>query len=146
MANNIYTSAIVKIKEILETVDELQEVFAHPLGKDFRFTKYPAVVFTPTRLTADFSDTSSNHHVMSFKLWVIVSSNNQKVDDIFERILPKTVDAVVGAFGTGWDFGTIEGHRTWARMESGDMGYTQGQKGLEAWMELNLIVRLDAEI
>ena len=146
MATNIYTSVIAKIKTILESVDHIKEVHAHPIGKGARFKNYPAVVFVPSRLNVEFSDSGSNHHTMRFRMWILVQANNIANSTIFETVLPTAADAVVSAIGTGWDFGTIDGHRTWARVETGDMGYTQDENGMEAWMELDLIIRLDTDI
>lgn len=143
----IYAPVIQKIKEILQTVDQVQEVFASPLGKDKRASKYPAVIFIPGSISSSFSDSASNHREIGFTMWVVVNSNNVQSTEVFERILPNVVDAVINAFDTGWNFGTsIDGHRTWARVSSGDWGLSVEEKSIEAWAELKLVVQLDVPV
>ena len=141
-----YTQIITHIKSKLEEIPEVQEYFAHLLGKDQRAKKYPAVIFVPDTVDNEFSTNKSNHRTMNFRFWVIVNSNNIKNVDIYERILPNVVDAVLDKFDAGWDFGTVGGSRAWARMGSGQWGLSVEEKSVEAWAELVLTVRFDKDI
>jgi hypothetical protein len=142
----IYTDTIAKLKSLLGEIPQVQEVFCSPLGINERISKYPAVILLPGANSVDFSDTAANHHTMRFRLWIVVSGNNTSNRTIFEEVLPKVVDAVISKIGTGWDLGTIGGHRTWVRVESGDWGSSVEDKSTEAWAEFSLIIRLDADI
>ena len=139
----IYSHCIEKIRDVLESVPHVQEVHAHPLGREKRAKKYPAVIFVPDTVDNSFSDTASNHRIIRFKMWIIVNSGNVQDSDVFERVLPSVVDAVIGAFDKQWDFSTIGGHRTWARLTGGLWGLSQEEQSVEAWAELTLEVRLD---
>ncbi len=149
------TSQIIQtIKEKAESVAQIQEVLMHPEGADIieivndkpvykgtRITKYPAVVFVKDTMSAEFLDSGSNMRTVAFKAWVLVPCANTENIDVWERILPNAVDAVMSVFDVDWNFGTIGGHRVWARMASGIQGYTPEPDGRVAWEELSLIVK-----
>lgn len=156
---NVTSTVISVIKAKALAIDEIQEVFMHPEGADMieiiddkvvykgtRVKSYPALIFMKDTFSSDFSDSGANHRILNFKGWVLVPCENKEDTDIWERILPNAVDAVLAAFDTGHNFGTIGGHRVWARMDSGLQGYTPEPSGRVAWEELNLVVRLDVDI
>lgn len=155
----ITATIIQTIKEKAEAIDEIQEVLMHPEGADIvefedgvpkykgtRITSYPALVFAKDTLDSEFSDVGSNHRTVKFRAWVLVPCENVENADVWERILPNAVDAVLAKFDTGWDLGTSEGHRIWARMDSGLQGYTPEPSGRVAWEELSLVVRYNVDI
>jgi hypothetical protein len=156
---NITSAIIETIKTKAEAIDEIQQVFMHPEGADMievvddkvvykgtRVTEYPALIFMKDTFSSDFADSGSNHRTINFKAWVLVPCENKESTDIWERILPNAVDAVLEKFDVGYDFGTIDGHRVWCRMDSGLQGYTPEPSGRVAWEELTLVVRLDVNI
>jgi hypothetical protein len=153
------TQIIQFIKEKAESIPQIQEVFMHPTGMDIievvegvptykgtRIKKYPALVFAKDTFDNEFSDTGANHLTINFIAWVVVNAENIDGSDLFERILPNASDSVLDVFNKGWDFGTINGHRVWARMASGIQGYTPEQSGRQAWVEMRLVVRLDIDV
>ncbi len=155
----ITADIIATIKEKAEAIPQIRQVFMHPEGADIvefvggqpvykgtRVTQYPALVFVKERFNSDFSDSGSNHRTLAFKGWVLVPCSNTENTDVWERILPNAVDAVIAAFDTGYDFGTVDGHRIWSRMESGLQGYTPEPSGKVAWEELTLIVRHGVDV
>lgn len=150
----ITAQIIQKIRETVETVPEVKQVIMHPEGADIvdfvdskpvykgtRIKQYPAVVFVKDRSDSEFSDTGSNHRTVAFRAWVLVPCTNTENADVWERILPNVVDAVMEAFDAGWNVGTIDGSRVWARVDSGLQGYTPEPSGRVAWEELSLVVR-----
>ena len=154
--NNITSTIIAEIKSRALAIEHIQEVFMHPEGADVidvvdgkavyrgtRIKKYPALVFLKDTTSSDFSDSGSNHREIRFKGWVIVPCDNKDSEDIWERILPNAVDAVLATFDTGWDFGTIDGQRVWCRVATGLQGYTLENNGRVAWEEINIVVRLN---
>jgi len=142
----IYTEVINKIRDTLKAVPQVAEVHASPQGRDADITQYPAVIFIPDSIENSFSDTGSNFRLMRFKLWVIVNANNIKSTDLFERILPNVVDGVITAFDKGWDFQRINNYRTWAKIDGGVWGLSQESKSVEAYAELNLVIKLSTDI
>lgn len=152
------TSQIIQtIKEKAQEIPHIKEVIMHPEGADIfdvvdgqivyrgtRLKRYPALVFAKDTFTSEFLDTGTNHRTITFRGWVIVPAENKENIDIWETILPNAVDAVLQKFDIGWDFGTIDGHRCWARMASGIQGYTPEAEGRQAWEELIMVVRLNA--
>lgn len=152
----IYSTVIQAIKDKAETIPHVAEVFMHPLGAeviDFttmkrtgsRIKKYPALIFAPATFDNDFASTNTNHRTMRFNAWLVINVENIEKIEVFESILPNAIDGVLSVFDTGWDFGTVEGHRAWARMASGSFGITPGSNGQEVWCEMQLVVRLDVD-
>ena len=154
------TKTIIQIiKEKSLEIPHIQETFMHPEGADIfevvngkieykgtRVKKYPALIWSKGDFTSVFSDTGSNHREINFRGWVLVPVSNVENLDVFERILPDAVDSVIEKFDKGWNFGTIDGHRTWCRVASGTQGFTPEPKGRVAWEELQLTVRLGVSI
>ena len=150
----ITAQIIQNIKERAEAIDEIQEVFMHPEGADIveivggvpvykgtRVKQFPALVFLKDTIDSEFNDSGSNHRIVRFKAWVLVPCENTENLDIWERILPNAVDAVMEKFDQSWNLGTEEGSRVWCRVASGMQGYTPEAEGRMAWEELSLIVR-----
>lgn len=151
----ITASIIQEIKERALAIEEIQEVFMHPEGADIvdvvggvvmykgsRVKKFPALVFLKDTLSSEFNDSGSNHRTVAFKAWVLVPCENTENVDIWERILPNAVDAVIEKFDQSWNLGTTDGgFRIWCRVASGLQGYTPEPEGRMAWEELSLVVR-----
>jgi hypothetical protein len=150
----ITASLIAAIKERASTVPNIKQVLMHPEGADraemvegtlrytgTRLTEYPAAVFVKDSVTNKISENASNFRVVTFRGWVIVPCNNIESADVWERILPDAVDALMEAFDVNWDFGTVDGRRIWAAMESGIQGYTPESDGRVAWEEVSLVLK-----
>lgn len=150
----ITAQIIQDLKERALAIPQIQEVLMHPEGADIveivdgipvykgsRVTQYPAIVFVKDTIESEFSDSGSNHRRLAFKAWVLVPCGNIENLDIWERILPDAVDAVMAKFDTDWNLGTEEGYRIWCRVTSGQQGYTPEAQGRVAWEELRLVVR-----
>lgn len=150
------TATIIQyIKDKALEIEQIQEVIMHPEGADVievvdeqivykgtRLTKFPALVIMKDTFTSEFLDTGSNHRQLNFKAWVVVPCENKESQDIWERVLPNAVDAVLEKFDKNWDFGvTEENQRIWCRMASGLQGYTPEPSGRLAWEELSMVVR-----
>ena len=152
----IYSTLIDTIKAKASTIPHVAQVFMHPLGAeviDFttmkrvgtRIKKYPALIFSPSTFDNDFADTSTNHRTMRFNAWLIINAENIEKTDIYETVLPNAIDGVLSVFDKGWDFGTVDGHRAWARMATGSFGITPNDKGQEVWCEMQLVVRINVD-
>ncbi len=142
----MYKDIIETIKTRLEEIPQIKQVFAYPLGDDENITQYPAVIFLPDNSDSTFSDTSSNHRILNFKLWVNVAGTQINKEKLYTQTLPVAVDAVMAKLDQGWDFGTINGHRVWCRLSSGQWSITLEEKSIVASAELNLVVRFDKQI
>ncbi len=139
LQTEILTTIIANIKTVLSGVSEIKEVKAHGFS---RVTKYPAVVFLPDGFDNSFNGNKENFEVHTFKLWVIVGVTNTTLDNIYEKVLPKAVDAIKEKMNESWNGGTIDGHRVWYSLQRGRFGMTEEDKGMEAWAELNLSIKL----
>ena len=139
LQTQILTTLISNIKTLLQTVTEIKEVKAHGYS---RLTKYPAVVFIPESFENSYQSTEENFETHKFKIWVIVGVSETTLDNAFETVLPKAVDAIKEKINDSWDGGTIDGHRVWYTLDSGNFGLSEEDKGLQAWAELSLTIKL----
>jgi hypothetical protein len=153
----IYTQVIQKIKEVADSVEEVAEVFMHPLGAEIvdfdtlkrtgsRITRYPALIFTPDNFDNSFSSVATNERTMQFKCWLVLQAENIENIEMYERVLPNAVDGVLDKFDKGWSFGTIDGHRIWSRMSTGIFGIVPDAKGREVFCEMTLLVRVETDV
>jgi hypothetical protein len=155
----ITAQIIQDLKARVLTIPQIQEVFMHPEGADIveivdgapvykgsRVTKYPAIVFLKDNTDSEFSDSGSNHRRLAFKAWVLVQCGNVENLDIWERILPNAVDAVMAKLDASWNLGTEEGYRIWCKVESGQQGYTTEPGGRVAWEEMRILVRYSVSV
>lgn len=136
-----YIEAIDIIKTKLESITEIAEVYAYPIGEQTRLTKYPAIIFFPNNFDNAFSDTGSNEKVFNFKVYIVVNGNGTTIQNMFTSSLPKAVDAVVAKIDADWNFGTSNGYRVWAKIQNGSWTLSQQEKSLEATAELNLSIK-----
>lgn len=136
----MYTTLISKIKTTLEAVTNVKEVFSIPKTK---ITKYPAVFFKPIGFTNDFETNKENSKTYRFTMMVIVGAQQTTLDNVFNTVLPNTVDAILAKFDEDWDGGTIDGHRCRIKIDSADAWEISGeQDGLEAYAPLNVEIRV----
>lgn len=139
---SIYTNLIGQIQGILDTVKatgKIKEIFAYPATK---INKYPAAIFFPASFENSFENSNENKKVYRFKLFIVVGAKQTEVSTIFATVLPNAVDAVVEQFDADWSLTSINGHRTWIKIDSGDWTMAEDKDGLEATAELNLEVKL----
>lgn len=135
----IYTTLISNIKDLLDSVEEVNVVYGYPVS---RVNKYPAVVFLPDSYESDFETANENLETRRFKILVIIGATQTNLESVFTDYLPKVVDAIRTKFAANWDAGEIGGHRGWYKVDSGQWNVGEGQDGLEAWCELYLEVKL----
>jgi hypothetical protein len=136
----MYQILISKIKDTLESVEAIKEIYAYPLPGNPK--KYPAAIFYPDSFENSFETTADNFKVYRFKLFIAVNIAGTTEEDVFTSILPKTVDAVIAAFDTGWNGGTIDGHRLWSILDSGFWTLAIEQQGKTATAEMTLTCRV----
>jgi len=135
-----YQEIIPLIKSALESVQpEIKQVFASP---QTRFSKFPAVVFYPSTFDNEFATNRENQEVYQFRVYVIIGTKQAGLNETFEEILPKAVDAIGDKFRSDWNQGVIDNHRVWVVLSSGDWGAIQTQDGYEAYAELNLTIKV----
>jgi hypothetical protein len=153
----IYKHVIETIKDVAESIEEVAEVFMHPLGADVvdfttmqrtgtRVKHYPALIFAPDNFDNTFSSTATNERTMQFKCWLVLETENVENITMYEEILPNAIDGVLEKFDKGWDFATINGHRVWARMSAGIFGIVAESNGREVFCEMTLIVKVQTDV
>jgi hypothetical protein len=135
----MYTEILTKIEDTLKTVKPIKAIYAYPVTN---IEQYPAAIFFPDAFQNSFESTKDNFKVYRFHLYVVVGATQKDRVDIFSTILPKTVDAVVQAFDTAWNTGTINGHASWLLVNSGLWSMAVTQNGLEATAELSIEVKM----
>ncbi len=139
MATAIYTTLISKILTSLQSVTKVKEIFAYPATK---ISKYPAVIYFPDSFENSFETIKENLKVYRFKLFVVIGTEQKSLNDIFGTVLPNVVDDILAQFDQDFDAGTIDGHRTWLLVDTGQWTLTETKDGLEAVAELNLRFKL----
>jgi len=139
MSSNIYTTLIGKLETLLNSVDEVSKVYMHPVD---RLKEYPSVVCIPTSYESSFETNQENLEIRRFKLVVVVGAVQTTIKTLYTSVLPKTVDSIRDKFAENWDGGSIDGHRVWYKLDSGEWGTGETDKGLEAWCELYLDIKL----
>ena len=135
----MYEIIITKIKNTLTGISEVKEFFAYPENK---YTKYPAVIFSPSDLDNSYATTNENTKDYRFTMFVIVGLNGTTKQQVFESTMPKTIDAIISQFDQDWDFGTQDGHRLRAVINTGSWGVETGQDGEIAGAQLNLSIKV----
>ena len=125
---------------MFNAVAEVQEVFSAPKTD---ISAYPAVYFQPAGFTNSFESESENMKVYKFLALVIVGAEGTTKEHIFNTVLPETVDAIVAKFDSDWDMGTIEGHRSWVKIDSADAWEaSEEQDGVVCYAPLNIEIKL----
>lgn len=136
----MYTTLIAKLDTMFNAVAEVQEVFSAPKTK---IDLYPAVYFQPSGFNNSFETESENKKTYRFLALVIVGAQNTTKEHIFNTVLPETVDAIVTKFDADWDTGTIEGHRSWVKIDSADpWEVSEEQDGIVCYAPLNIEIEL----
>lgn len=135
----IYPSIINKIKEILEAVSEIKIVYGYPNSK---LDKFPCAIYLPSSFDNDYADSSSNFKIYRFKIFVVVGVKQTTLDNVYSNIMPKTLDSVLQAFDSNWDFDSIDGHRAWSKIDTGGWQLTDDQDGATLSAEIDLEVKI----
>lgn len=137
-----------KIKTLLDSLvgngssdnTPLAVVYDYPRAD---ISKYPAVVFHPTSVTNEFLTNVENAKDYQFKIYVIEEANVKDIRTTVGTRLANTIDKIIGKFDEEWNQGTtVEGHRVWARISTGDWFYDIQSGGKQIWCELNLTIKL----
>lgn len=135
----IYPTLNSKINTILEGVDRVKKIYPYPATK---IDAYPAAVYYPSTFENRYETTGSNFKIYGYKLWIVVNTEGTTVENVFDTVMPKVVDAVLAAFDEGWDFDTIDGHRAWTTVETGAWTVSEEQAGVEVTAEIDLTVKM----
>jgi hypothetical protein len=129
-----------KIKETLGTVKKVKQVSSIP---ETKWIKWPAVFFKPLGFTNDFETQNENNQTYRFMMIVMVGTNQTTMENAFDVVLPRTVDAIISAFDEAWDAGVIDGHRVRVKIDSADAWeVSEEEDGLTAYAPLNVEIRL----
>lgn len=131
-----YQLLIPKIETLLRSVDAVRKVYPYPL--DGSPKEYPAVIYFPDNFDNAYQSTQDNEKVYRFRMWLVVDLAGTNEETAFTSILPNVVDDVMDAFDTGWDGGTIDGHRVRFLITSGEWGLSNENKQKRAYIELLL--------
>ena len=133
---------IGKIEDTLDKITQIKEYYAYPLQSNP--TKYPAVVFFKTGMQENsFDNNKENFKIFTFNLSLIISASGTTIKEIYEDILPDISDLLVQTFDEDWNFSTIDGHRCWARLSSGNRTISQEQNATTIQEDYVLQIKLN---
>jgi hypothetical protein len=136
----MYSTLITKIETLLESVAKVKLVFTTPNTK---IDKFPAVFFKPDGFNNTFETQNENMATYRFLMVVIVGTNGTTIENAFGTVLPNTVDQIISAFDSGWNQGTIEGHRATIKIDSaGPWEVSEEEDGIVCYAPLNVEIRL----
>jgi len=126
----IYTTITNKIEDILNIVkadNKIAEIHSNPTTK---IQSYPAAIFFPVSVENDFETNQENMKNYNFSLYLVCQATQSSINEVYNDILSNLNDAVLQAFDSGWDLDSIDGHRVWVKIESGDITTSTEQDGL----------------
>lgn len=137
----MYSTLITKIKTTLAGVSNVKDYFSVPKSK---LEKFPCVFFKPMGITNTFETSQENFKIYRFLMIVMAGGVKQTTpENLFDTVLPNTIDAIVAAFDENWNVGTIDGHRAWVKIDSADAWELSDEEdGLVAYAPLNLEIKL----
>jgi hypothetical protein len=138
----IYSTISGKIEEILEkvkTAGKLAEIHSNPTSK---FKAYPVAVFFPTSVENEFETNRENIKVYNFRLYLIAMASQSSINKLYNTVMPNLVDDVLEEFDSSWDLDSIDGHRVWIRLESGNWETSVEQQNLIVYSEFNLQIKV----
>lgn len=135
----IYSNLITQIDTILKGISNVAKVYAHPQTK---LEAYPAVIFYPSSFENSFNSNSDNLKIYKFKMFVVCASKQTNMAFLFKQVLANTIDAILAEFDEKWSMTSIDGHRCWIKIDSGDWGADEKQDGSEAYAEMNIEVKV----
>jgi len=132
---------ITNIAAVLNGIAQLKKVYMYPIGQDQRIEAYPAAICIQDSFDNAFESTEENRKHYRFKLWIVIGCEKDTVANVFADALPKTVDAVVAAFDTAWNGGTIGGHRVRYLISNGSATLSENENAREATAELTVDIQ-----
>lgn len=127
----------------MNAITAIKAVYAYPISGSPK--TYPAVVFFPDTVENVYSTTGDNFKTYRFKMWIIVDLSNTTESNVFENVLPNTVDKVIQEFDGSWSH-QIDNHRAWLIIDSGLWGLIEDVKSRRAFAELTLTYRVSNDI
>lgn len=118
-----------------------------PISKVYGYPKenlagYPAIVYYPISFDNNYLTNAENLKGYAFKVFVVCEATQKNIAEVFTDILPKAVDAVIEKFDEDWSQGSLDGHRVWWKLQTGNWTITPTEKGAECVADLTLIVNL----
>lgn len=130
-----------KMAEFMAEITQIKEIYNYPLQGNPK--TYPAMIFYPTGFTENsFNSRADNFKIYTFNLSVVYSTSGTTVKELFSNTLPKMSDKVVAEIDKNWNYGTVDGHRVWARAVNGSQEYSQEQSG--GYVYLNITIEVKA--
>lgn len=135
----MYEYLIAQIKTLLGTISSIKEIYEYPIPGSPKMS--PAVIFIPDTLENSFEDTVDDFKIYKFKIWIVVSISGTDEKKVFGSVLPKVVDDVMSTFDDNWNGGSVDGHRIWQIINTGNWQYVVSAEGKAAIAELTLTVK-----
>lgn len=123
----------------MQTIPNIQQVYGYPIQKDPR--AYPAIIYYPESIDNAFETNKENMKTYTFAVFIVIKIAGKTSAEIYGDILPQTFTDFESAFDAEWNFGTVDGHRVWAKQTSSLVGFSVEQNGQIGSMEIKLQVK-----
>ena len=138
MSTSIYPELNSKINSILSGIKKIKAIYPYPASK---VSAYPAAIFYPSGFDNAFETGQENMKRYGYKLWITINTGATDIETGYE-ILARVMDEVLEALDDGWSFDSINGHRVWGKVDSGDWQVNEVQNGLEISAEIDLSIKM----
>jgi len=141
---NIMPALISEIETILNAAVKndgnkaIKEIFKYPATT---IEKYPAAIFYPSEFENGFETNEENMKTYGFRLFLVIAASRKNLSDIFDNIMPETVDAVLQSLDDNWSLSNINGHRVWLKVDTGAWTVSDEQGSIEVTAEINLSIK-----
>jgi hypothetical protein len=127
------------LKEKLEAVDGIQQVFMH---RNALPTKYPALICVWDATDNTFESVADNMRTATFRIYITVNVAGKSMKDIDEVIIPNAYDNLSGYLDENWNFGTnVEGHRIWSVLSMAQSRISVEDKSTVAYLDCTLRIK-----
>jgi hypothetical protein len=135
----MYETLLTKIGTTLSKISLVKDNFYYPKTK---MTKFPSVFYFPAGFENSYDTNAENFKIYRFNLFVIVGVSQTTLSNGVD-VLAKTVQAIIAQFDEDWNQGTIDGHRVWTVINSGNpWQLSQEEDGQELSAQLTIEIKL----
>lgn len=132
------------MKTFMSEITQIKEVFDYPLQGNP--SKYPAMVFYVIDWENQFNTQKDNFIIERYNVSIILNATGTTIKKLCNTDMPKLTDKIRSELAENWDYGTIDGHRVWARAVSGSQEVTNEQAGVTVSLNIILEVKYLADI
>ena len=135
---------ITTMKGFMEEITQVKEVFDYPLQGNP--SKFPAMIFYVMDWSNEFNSQKDNFIIERYNVSIILSSSGTTVKALYNTVMPKLSDKIRSELAKNWNYGTVDGHRIWAKAINGVQEVTNEQSGTLVSLNITLEVKYLADV